>query len=62
MVALLFALSAVVALAQVAPDKLYIDVISGKTDPEAIPDVDAQLIWLLAAAPGSPTGSSNSQK
>ena len=31
-VALLFALSAVVALAQVAPDKLYIDVISGKTN------------------------------
>ena len=57
-VALLFALSAVVALAQVAPDKLYIDVISGKTNPEAIPDVDAQLIWLLAAAPDSPTGSS----
>jgi hypothetical protein len=56
-VVLLFALSAVVALAQVAPDKLYIDEISGKTNPEAIPDVDAQLIWLLAAAPVVPMAS-----
>ena len=50
-VVLLFALFAAVAVAQSAPGKLYIDAISGKTNPEAIPDVDAQLIWLLAAAP-----------
>ena len=56
-VVLLFALLGVVALAQDAPDKLYIDEIRGNTDPKAIPDVDAQLIWLLAATQGVPIGS-----
>ena len=56
-VVLLFALLGVVALAQLPPGKLYIDATSGKTNPESIPDVDAQLMWLLAATQEVPIGS-----
>ena len=50
-VVLLFALSTVVALAQVDPSKLPTVTTQGNTNPEAISDANAQLIWLLAATP-----------
>jgi hypothetical protein len=49
-VSLLFLLAAL-ALAQVDPDKLPTKTTEGNTNPEAISDTNAQLIWLLAAAP-----------
>ena len=51
-------LSAVFAFAQVDPDKLPTATTQGNTNPEAISDINAQLIWLLAASPGLGVGSS----
>jgi len=45
----LFAVSAVLALAQVDPSKLPTVTTGGNTNPETISDINAQLIWLLAA-------------
>jgi len=51
--------SAILVLAQVDPNKLPTVTTGGNTNPEAISDINAQLIWLLAAAPGPSVGSPN---
>lgn len=57
-VVLLFALPAAVTFAQVDPSKLPTVATGGNTNPGAISDINAQLIWLLAATvpPGQLSG------
>jgi hypothetical protein len=53
--AVLLTLCAVSAIAQPPADKLPTVTTMGNTNPEAISDINAQLIWLIAAAPPSTT-------
>src|SRR5271169_6477172 len=52
-VALFALLSRAVLVAQSDADKLPTVTTQGDTNPEAVSDINAQLIWLLAASPGA---------